>query len=48
MVNRTIALMAIGEPKWPDCPPIDDDKKLSAGQSEKVCQVFLIPAGEQP
>ncbi|MFJ4623642.1 hypothetical protein [Streptomyces sp. NPDC088812] len=49
MINRTRALIVImGRATWPDCPLFDTEKKLSAGQSEKVCQVFLIPAGEKP
>ncbi|MGW2748106.1 hypothetical protein [Streptomyces sp. NPDC001450] len=48
LINHTMSLMVIGEPKWPNCPLFDPDTKLRAGQLKKVCQVFLIPAGEQP
>ncbi|MEU1404784.1 hypothetical protein ABZ471_20845 [Streptomyces sp. NPDC005728] len=49
MINRTKALIVLmGEATWPDCPPFGTEKKLSAGQSQTVCQVFLIPAGEKP
>ncbi|WP_331731915.1 hypothetical protein OG613_49215 (plasmid) [Streptomyces sp. NBC_00015] len=39
--------MLLGQAKWPDCPPFDTDKKLSAGQSEQICTAFLIPAGQK-
>ncbi|MFC8535925.1 hypothetical protein ACFUJY_18500 [Streptomyces sp. NPDC057249] len=46
--ERTKALIVImGEAKWPDCPAPDTGKKLSAGQSEKICKAFLIPEGQK-
>ncbi|MFF4694531.1 hypothetical protein [Streptomyces chattanoogensis] len=46
---RTKALIVImGEAKWPNCPAPDTQKKLSAGQSEKICTAFLIPEGQKP
>lgn len=46
--QRTRALIVLlGQAKWPDCPPFDTDKKLSAGQSEQICTAFLIPAGQK-
>ncbi|MFD5787644.1 hypothetical protein ACFWH1_13645 [Streptomyces sp. NPDC127037] len=46
--ERTKALIVImGEAKWPDCPAPDSEKKLSAGQSEKICKAFLIPEGQK-
>jgi hypothetical protein len=47
--KRTKALLVIvGEAKWPNCPAPDSQKKLSAGQSEKVCSAFLIPEDQKP
>lgn len=46
--HRTRALIVLlGEAKWPDCPAPDTDKKLSPGQSEKICSVFLVPEGHK-
>ncbi|MFE9966453.1 hypothetical protein [Streptomyces sp. NPDC005525] len=46
--ERTRAVIVLmGEAKWPDCPAPDTGKKLSAGQSEKICQAFLIPEGQK-
>ncbi|MGY1436761.1 hypothetical protein [Streptomyces reniochalinae] len=46
--QRTRALIVImGEAKWPNCPAMDRDKKLSPGQSEKICTAFLIPEGQK-
>ena len=46
--QRTRALIVLlGEAKWPDCPASQTDKKLSAGQSEKICSAFLIPEGQK-
>ncbi|MFG3496776.1 hypothetical protein [Streptomyces sp. NPDC047886] len=46
--QRTRALIVIlGEATWPDCPAPDRDKKLSAGQSERICTAFLIPEGQK-
>ncbi|MFD9220171.1 hypothetical protein ACFWDI_09170 [Streptomyces sp. NPDC060064] len=46
--RRTRALIVLmGEAKWPNCPAPDTDKKLSAGQSEKICSAFLIPEGQK-
>ncbi|WP_432036799.1 hypothetical protein [Streptomyces cucumeris] len=46
--NRTRALLVLmGEAKWNNCPEPDSDKKLSAGQSEKICTTFLIPEGQK-
>ncbi|MEU2247966.1 hypothetical protein [Streptomyces sp. NPDC019224] len=46
--ERTKALIVImGEAKWPNCPAPDTRKKLSAGQSEKICKAFLIPEGQK-
>lgn len=46
--ERTKALIVLmGTAKWPNCPEPDTEKKLSAGQSEKVCTAFLIPKGQQ-
>ncbi|MEU2831098.1 hypothetical protein ABZ667_20830 [Streptomyces lavendulae] len=45
---RTKALIVImGSAKWADCPGVDDDKKLTPGQSEQVCAAFLIPANQK-
>jgi hypothetical protein len=45
--QRTRALIVLmGQAKWPDCPAADTEKQLSAGQSAKVCEVFLVPAGQ--
>lgn len=46
--QRTRALIVLmGEAKWPNCPAPDPGKKLSAGQSEKICTAFLIPEGQK-
>ncbi|WP_229816148.1 hypothetical protein [Streptomyces lucensis] len=46
--QRTRALIVLmGQAKWPDCPAFDRDKQLHAGQSENICQVFLIPEGQK-
>lgn len=46
--QRTRALIVImGDAKWPNCPAPDARKKLSAGQSEKICTAFLIPEGQK-
>ncbi|MFF3504413.1 hypothetical protein [Streptomyces sp. NPDC003247] len=46
--ERTKALVVLlGEAQWPDCPAPDTEKELSAGQSEDICSVFLVPAGRQ-
>lgn len=46
--ERTKALIVLmGEAKWPDCPAPDTEKKLSPGQSEKICKAFLIPEGQK-
>ncbi|MEU7505025.1 hypothetical protein ACFZBM_21955 [Streptomyces lavendulae] len=45
---RTKALIVImGSAKWADCPGVDDNKKLTPGQSEQVCAAFLIPANQK-
>ncbi|UUU22269.1 hypothetical protein [Streptomyces sp. DSM 40750] len=33
----------MGQAKWPNCPAPDTGKQLRAGQSVKICKVFLIP-----
>lgn len=46
--KRTRALIVLlGQAKWPDCPPFDSDKKLTAGQSQSICTAFLIPQGQK-
>ncbi|MET9643870.1 hypothetical protein AB0K71_24525 [Streptomyces syringium] len=46
--GRTRALIVLmGAAKWPNCPEPDSSKKLSPGQSEKVCTAFLIPEGQK-
>ncbi|WP_406447430.1 hypothetical protein OG782_01230 [Streptomyces sp. NBC_00876] len=46
--ERTKALIVImGEATWPNCPAPDTAKRLSPGQSEKICQAFLIPEGQK-
>ncbi|MEU9091034.1 hypothetical protein ACIOEW_18015 [Streptomyces sp. NPDC087901] len=46
--QRTRALIVMmGEAKWPNCPAPDSAKKLSAGQSEKICKAFLVPEGQK-
>ncbi|MCX4967246.1 hypothetical protein OHA98_21230 [Streptomyces sp. NBC_00654] len=46
--ERTKALIVfMGDAKWPNCPEPDTLKKLSAGQSEKICTAFLIPEGQK-
>ncbi|WP_307821663.1 hypothetical protein [Streptomyces coffeae] len=46
--KRTRALIVLlGEAKWKDCPAPDDTKKLTPGQSEKICTTFLIPEGQK-
>ncbi len=46
---RTRALLVmLGAAKWPNCPEPDTEKKLSPGQSEKICTAFLIPEGQKP
>ncbi len=45
---RTRALVVVmGEAEWPNCPAPDTGKKLSPGQSEKICTAFLIPEGQK-
>lgn len=47
--QRTRALLVMmGDAKWPNCPEPDAQKKLSPGQSEKICTAFLIPEGRKP
>ncbi|MFE3899931.1 hypothetical protein ACFXPY_06065 [Streptomyces sp. NPDC059153] len=46
--ERTKALIVImGDAKWPNCPAPDTGKKVSPGQSEKICTAFLIPEGQK-
>ncbi|MGW1894429.1 hypothetical protein ACWCP6_29935 [Streptomyces sp. NPDC002004] len=46
--QRTRALIVLmGEAKWPNCPASDSSKKLTPGQSEKICTAFLIPEGQK-
>ncbi|QGV78813.1 hypothetical protein [Streptomyces ficellus] len=46
--QRTRALLVLmGEAKWPNCQEPDSEKKLNAGQSEKICTAFLIPEGQK-
>ncbi|MFD0440628.1 hypothetical protein [Streptomyces chartreusis] len=46
--QRTRALIVLlGQAKWPDCPSFDGDRKLTAGQSARICSAFLIPAGQR-
>ncbi|MEV0373312.1 hypothetical protein AB0I10_26440 [Streptomyces sp. NPDC050636] len=46
--ERTRALIVImGDATWPNCPAPDTGKKLSVGQSEKICTAFLIPEGQK-
>ncbi|MER7109634.1 hypothetical protein [Streptomyces sp. NPDC000229] len=46
--RRTRALLVLmGEAKWPNCPAPDGQKKVNAGQSEKICTAFLIPEGQK-
>lgn len=46
--RRTRALLVLMRgATWPDCPEPETDKKLSAGQSEKICTAFLIPEGQK-
>ncbi|GGX34873.1 hypothetical protein [Streptomyces chryseus] len=47
--TRTRALLVLmGEATWPNCPAPDLEKKLSEGQSEKICTAFLVPEGQKP
>jgi hypothetical protein len=41
-------IVLMGQAKWPNCPSADTEKQLSAGQSESICNVFLIPQGQKP
>ncbi|MFJ6650991.1 hypothetical protein ACIQPS_35840 [Streptomyces sp. NPDC091290] len=41
-------IVLVGQAKWPNCPPVDTEKQLKAGQSASICNVFLIPQGEKP
>jgi hypothetical protein len=46
--QRAKALIVLmGQAKWPNCPASDTEKQLSAGQSEKICNVFLVPEGQK-
>ncbi|MCX5341304.1 hypothetical protein [Streptomyces atratus] len=46
--ERTKALIVImGDAKWPNCPAPDTGKKVSPGQSEKICTAFLVPEGQK-
>lgn len=46
--DRTRALIVLmGDAKWPNCPATDTDKKLSPGQSTKICTAFLVPEGQR-
>lgn len=46
--QRTRALIVLmGQATWPDCPASDTEKQLKAGQSEDICNVFLVPAGQK-
>ncbi|WP_431980661.1 hypothetical protein [Streptomyces qinglanensis] len=46
--KRTRALIVIlGQAKWPNCPAVESDKKVKAGESEKICSAFLIPEGQK-
>ncbi|WP_229866152.1 hypothetical protein [Streptomyces spinoverrucosus] len=46
--ERTQAVIVLmGQAKWPNCPAPDTEKQLSAGQSEKICKVFLISEGQK-
>jgi hypothetical protein len=40
-------IVLMGQAKWPNCPSADTEKQLSAGQSESICNVFLIPQGQK-
>ncbi|MET9671225.1 hypothetical protein ABZY19_38925 [Streptomyces sp. NPDC006475] len=41
-------IVLVGRATWPNCPAADAEKQLSAGQSESICNVFLIPQGQKP
>ncbi len=46
--QRTRALIVLlGQAQWPNCPAFDSDKKLAAGQSQRICTAFLIPQGQK-
>ncbi|WP_128380416.1 hypothetical protein [Streptomyces cavernae] len=46
--QRTKALIVLmGQAKWPNCPAADTEKPLSGRQSEKICNVFLVPEGQK-
>ncbi|MFI7245502.1 hypothetical protein [Streptomyces qinglanensis] len=46
--KRTRALIVIlGQAKWPNCPAVESNKKMNAGDSEKICSAFLIPEGQK-
>jgi hypothetical protein len=46
--QRTKALIVLmGQATWPNCPASDTEKQLSGGQSEKICNVFLVPEGQK-
>ncbi|MDX3275262.1 MULTISPECIES: hypothetical protein [Streptomyces] len=46
--QRTRALIVLlGQAQWPNCPAFDSDKKLVAGQSQRICTAFLIPQGQK-
>ncbi|WP_331763780.1 hypothetical protein [Streptomyces anthocyanicus] len=47
--ERTRSLIVLmGQATWPNCPAQDTEKRLSARQSESICNVFLIPQGQKP
>jgi hypothetical protein len=47
--ERTRPLIVLmGQAKWPKCPSTDTEEQLGAGQSESICNVFLIPKGQKP
>jgi hypothetical protein len=46
--ERTRALiMLLGQATWPNCPPFDPDTRLTAGQSQDICTVYLVPEGQK-
>jgi hypothetical protein len=47
--QRTRALLVIlGQATWPDCPAVDTEKQLSAGESADLCVAFLVAEGVKP
>ncbi|MEU6731250.1 hypothetical protein ABZ917_46715 [Nonomuraea wenchangensis] len=40
-------ILLLGKAQWPDCPAPDLEKMLKPGQSENMCNAFLIPEGHK-